>query len=71
MAHKLLCHDRVPPTHEQWQRTTACAARALPKVQPSTDAIRPFPTFSKINIAALKALRVEIAAMPNLVAAWP
>jgi hypothetical protein len=43
----------------------------FPKVQPSNDAIQPFPTFSEINIAALKALRVEIAAMPNLVAAWP
>jgi dihydrolipoamide dehydrogenase len=71
MAHKLLCHDRVPPTHEQWQRTTACAARALPKSPTINDTIQPFPTFSEINIAALKALRVEIAAMPNLVAAWP
>ena len=36
-----------------------------------SDTLQPFPTFSEIHIAALKALPDEIAAKPKLVAASP
>jgi pyruvate/2-oxoglutarate dehydrogenase complex dihydrolipoamide dehydrogenase (E3) component len=50
------------PEAGEWQQQATLAIRARVPVDVLTDTIQPFPTFSEIYVAALKALRNEIAA---------
>jgi pyruvate/2-oxoglutarate dehydrogenase complex dihydrolipoamide dehydrogenase (E3) component len=59
------------PEAGEWLQQATLAIRAHIPLDVLTDTIQPFPTFSEIYVAALKALRGEIAAAPKAVAAGP
>jgi pyruvate/2-oxoglutarate dehydrogenase complex dihydrolipoamide dehydrogenase (E3) component len=53
------------PEAGEWLQQATLAIRAQVPVDVLRDTIQPFPTFSEIYVAALKALRDEIAAVPT------
>jgi pyruvate/2-oxoglutarate dehydrogenase complex dihydrolipoamide dehydrogenase (E3) component len=57
------------PEAGEWLQQVTLAIRARVPLDVLTDTIQPFPTFSEIIAAALKALRAEIAAATNVVGA--
>ncbi len=59
------------PEAGEWLQQATLAIRAHIPLEVLADTIQPFPTFSEIYVAALKALRGEIAAAPNAVGAGP
>jgi pyruvate/2-oxoglutarate dehydrogenase complex dihydrolipoamide dehydrogenase (E3) component len=59
------------PEAGEWLQQATLAIRAHVPLETLTDTIQPFPTFSEIFVAALKALRHEIAAASKLVGAEP
>ena len=59
------------PEAGEWLQQATIAIRAHIPLEVLGDTIQPFPTFSEIYVAALKALRVEIAAASKPVAAGP
>jgi dihydrolipoamide dehydrogenase len=59
------------PEAGEWLQQATLAIRAHVPFDVLGDTIQPFPTFSEIYIAALKALRGEIAAKRKLVGAGP
>jgi pyruvate/2-oxoglutarate dehydrogenase complex dihydrolipoamide dehydrogenase (E3) component len=52
----------VGPEAGEWLQQATLAIRAGVSLDVLRDVIQPFPTFSEIYVAALKALRTEIAA---------
>jgi dihydrolipoamide dehydrogenase len=59
------------PDAGEWLQQATLAIRAHIPLDVLTDTIQPFPTFSEIYVAALKALRAEIAAASKPVGAGP
>jgi pyruvate/2-oxoglutarate dehydrogenase complex dihydrolipoamide dehydrogenase (E3) component len=59
------------PEAGEWLQQATLAIRAHVPIDVLSDTIQPFPTFSEIFVAALKALRTEIAAMRKPVGAGP
>ena len=59
------------PEAGEWLQQATLAIRARVPLAVLRDTIQPFPTFSEIYVAALKALRGEIAAMSKPVATGP
>jgi dihydrolipoamide dehydrogenase len=59
------------PEAGEWLQQATLAIRAHVPLDVLTDTIQPFPTFSEIYVAALKALRGEMAASPKAVGAGP
>jgi dihydrolipoamide dehydrogenase len=59
------------PEAGEWLQQATLAIRAQVSLGVLTDTIQPFPTFSEIFVAALKALRGEIAAASRAVGAGP
>ena len=59
------------PEAGEWVQQATLAIRAHVGLDVLSDTIQPFPTFSEIYVAALKALRAEIAAAPGPVGAGP
>jgi len=59
------------PEAGEWLQQATLAIRAHLPLDVLTDTIQPFPTFSEIYVAALKALREEIAAAPKPIGAGP
>jgi dihydrolipoamide dehydrogenase len=59
------------PEAGEWLQQATLAIRAHVPLDVLSDTIQPFPTFSEIYIAALKALRGEIAAASKAVVAGP
>jgi pyruvate/2-oxoglutarate dehydrogenase complex dihydrolipoamide dehydrogenase (E3) component len=59
------------PEAGEWLQQATLAIRAHLPLDVLWDTIQPFPTFSEIYVAALKALRAEIAAAPKPVGAGP
>jgi pyruvate/2-oxoglutarate dehydrogenase complex dihydrolipoamide dehydrogenase (E3) component len=59
------------PEAGEWLQQATLAIRAHVPLDVLDDTIQPFPTFSEIYVAALKALRAEIAAATKPVAAGP
>ncbi len=59
------------PEAGEWLQQATLAIRAHIPIDVLADTIQPFPTFSEIYVAALKALRGEIAAAPKAVGAGP
>ena len=59
------------PEAGEWLQQATLAIRARVPVGVLTDTIQPFPTFSEIYVAALKALRGEIAIASKAVGAGP
>jgi pyruvate/2-oxoglutarate dehydrogenase complex dihydrolipoamide dehydrogenase (E3) component len=59
------------PEAGEWLQQATLAIRAHIPLDVLSDTIQPFPTFSEIFVAALKALRAEIAAAPGPVGAGP
>jgi dihydrolipoamide dehydrogenase len=59
------------PEAGEWLQQATLAIRAHIPLDVLTDTIQPFPTFSEIYVAALKALRVEIAMASRPVGAGP
>jgi pyruvate/2-oxoglutarate dehydrogenase complex dihydrolipoamide dehydrogenase (E3) component len=59
------------PEAGEWLQQATLAIRAHIPLDVLTDTIQPFPTFSEIYVAALKALRSEIAAASKTVGAGP
>jgi dihydrolipoamide dehydrogenase len=59
------------PEAGEWLQQATLAIRAHIHLDVLADTIQPFPTFSEIYVAALKALRGEMAAAPNAVGAAP
>ena len=59
------------PEAGEWLQQATLAIRAHVPLAVLDDTIQPFPTFSEIYVAALKALRAEIAAAPGPVGAGP
>jgi pyruvate/2-oxoglutarate dehydrogenase complex dihydrolipoamide dehydrogenase (E3) component len=59
------------PEAGEWMQQATLAIRAHVPLDVLGDTIQPFPTFSEIYIAALKALRAQIAAAPKPVGAGP
>jgi dihydrolipoamide dehydrogenase len=59
------------PDAGEWLQQATLAIRAHIPLDVLEDTIQPFPTFSEIYIAALKALRAEIAAASKRAAARP
>jgi pyruvate/2-oxoglutarate dehydrogenase complex dihydrolipoamide dehydrogenase (E3) component len=59
------------PEAGEWLQQATLAIRARVPLEVLRDTIQPFPTFSEIYVAALKALRTEIAAAPGPVGAGP
>jgi pyruvate/2-oxoglutarate dehydrogenase complex dihydrolipoamide dehydrogenase (E3) component len=57
------------PEAGEWLQQATLAIRALVPLDVLADTIQPFPTFSEIYVAALKALRGEIAAASKAVGA--
>ena len=57
------------PEAGEWLQQATLAIRARVPLDILRDVIQPFPTFSEIYVAALKALRGEIAAAGQPVAA--
>ena len=54
------------PEAGEWLQQATLAIRARVPLEVLTDTIQPFPSFSEIIAAALKALRREIAAKPTM-----
>jgi dihydrolipoamide dehydrogenase len=59
------------PEAGEWLQQATLAIRAQVPLEVLTDTIQPFPTFSEIYNAALKALRAEVAAASKTVGAGP
>ncbi len=59
------------PEAGEWLQQATLAVRAHIPLDVMADTIQPFPTFSEIYVAALKALRGEIAATSKAVGAGP
>jgi len=59
------------PEAGEWLQQATLAIRAQIPLDVLADTIQPFPTFSEIYVAALKALRGEIAARSKAVGAGP
>ncbi|HTC58770.1 MAG TPA: NAD(P)/FAD-dependent oxidoreductase [Solirubrobacteraceae bacterium] len=59
------------PEAGEWLQQATLAIRAHISLDVLADTIQPFPTFSEIYVAALKALRGEIAATSKAVGAGP
>jgi len=59
------------PEAGEWLQQATLAIRAHTPLDVLTDTIQPFPTFSEIYVAALKALRGEITAAPKAAGARP
>jgi dihydrolipoamide dehydrogenase len=59
------------PEAGEWLQQATLAIRARVALDVLNDTIQPFPTFSEIYVAALKALRGEIAAAARPVGAEP
>jgi pyruvate/2-oxoglutarate dehydrogenase complex dihydrolipoamide dehydrogenase (E3) component len=59
------------PEAGEWLQQATLAIRARVPLEVLRDTIQPFPTFSEIYVAALKALRDEIAAAPGPVGVGP
>ena len=59
------------PEAGEWLQQATLAIRAHIPLDVMTDTIQPFPTFSEIYVAALKALRGEIASASKAVGAGP
>ena len=59
------------PEAGEWLQQATLAIRAHVPLDVLADTIQPFPTFSEIYVAALKALRGEIAAASKPVGAGP
>jgi pyruvate/2-oxoglutarate dehydrogenase complex dihydrolipoamide dehydrogenase (E3) component len=59
------------PEAGEWLQQATLAIRAHVPLDVLRDTIQPFPTFSEIYVAALKALRAQIAAAPGPVGAGP
>jgi dihydrolipoamide dehydrogenase len=59
------------PEAGEWLQQATLAIRAHVPLDVLVDTIQPFPTFSEIYVAALKALRAEIAAASKRAAARP
>jgi dihydrolipoamide dehydrogenase len=59
------------PEAGEWLQQATLAIRAHVPLDVLSDTIQPFPTFSEIYVAALKALGAEIAAAPGPVGAGP
>jgi pyruvate/2-oxoglutarate dehydrogenase complex dihydrolipoamide dehydrogenase (E3) component len=54
------------PEAGEWLQQATLAIRARVPLEVLRDVIQPFPTFSEIYVAALKALRTQIAAVPPI-----
>ncbi|HSD22753.1 MAG TPA: NAD(P)/FAD-dependent oxidoreductase [Solirubrobacterales bacterium] len=59
------------PEAGEWLQQATLAIRAHVPLDVLSDTIQPFPTFSEVFVAALKALRDQIAAAPGAVGAGP
>ena len=59
------------PEAGEWLQQATLAIRARVPLEVLRDTIQPFPTFSEIYVAALKALRAEVAAAPGPIGAGP
>jgi dihydrolipoamide dehydrogenase len=59
------------PEAGEWLQQATLAIRARVPLDVLTDTIQPFPTFSEIYVAALKALRAEITGASTPVSAGP
>src|SRR5207245_5026281 len=59
------------PEAGEWLQQATLAIRAHTPLDVLTDTIQPLPTFSELYVAALKALRAEIAAASKAVSAGP
>jgi dihydrolipoamide dehydrogenase len=59
------------PEAGEWLQQATLAIRAHVTLEVLSDTIQPFPTFSEIYAAALKALRAEVAAMSKPVGTGP
>ena len=59
------------PEAGEWLQQATLAIRAHIPLEVLTETIQPFPTFSEIYVAALKALRGEIAAASKAVGGEP
>jgi dihydrolipoamide dehydrogenase len=59
------------PEAGEWLQQATLAIRARVTLDVLADTIQPFPTFSEIYIAALKALRAEVAVASRAVGAGP
>jgi len=59
------------PEAGEWLQQATLAIRAHIPLEVLTDTIQPFPTFSEVYVAALKALRGEIAAASKVVGGGP
>ncbi len=59
------------PEAGEWLQQATLAIRARVSLDVLADTIQPFPTFSEIYVAALKALRAEIAAASKAAGAAP
>jgi pyruvate/2-oxoglutarate dehydrogenase complex dihydrolipoamide dehydrogenase (E3) component len=59
------------PEAGEWLQQATLAIRAHIPLETLTDTIQPFPTFSELYVAALKALRGEIAAASKAAGARP
>jgi dihydrolipoamide dehydrogenase len=57
------------PEAGEWLQQATLAIRARVPLDVLRDTIQPFPTFSEIDVDALKALRAEISATPQPVGA--
>jgi dihydrolipoamide dehydrogenase len=70
-GHRLTGAFALGPDAGDWLQQATLAIRAHVPLDVLNDTIQPFPTFSEIYVAALKALRAEIAAATKPVAAGP
>ena len=59
------------PEAGEWLQQATLAIRAHVPIEVLSDTIQPFPSFSGIYDAALKALRMQIADMPPPAGRWP
>jgi dihydrolipoamide dehydrogenase len=59
------------PEAGEWLQQATLAIRATVSLDVLADTIQPFPTFSEIYVAALKALRAEVGAAHKTVGAGP
>jgi pyruvate/2-oxoglutarate dehydrogenase complex dihydrolipoamide dehydrogenase (E3) component len=59
------------PEAGEWMQQATLAIRAHVPLDVLSDTIQPFPTFSEIYVATLKALRAQVAAAPGPVGAGP
>src|SRR5438045_8523716 len=63
--------DALGPEAGEWLQQATLAIRAHVPLDVLADTIQPFPTFSEIYVAALKALREAIATARKPVGAGP